>query len=149
MPSMSKSQQRLFCMAYAVRKGELSKSKVNKCVLDIVDSDMTNEQIHHFTKLKEMKTMKEIADQNFISEELDRQYDKIIEALQEAKKNNVPLDEGLFSSILGGVAGTTFGPSVMSAICKALGIDEKGQLGKLMTSRLILGAVGAMIGWKV
>lgn len=53
MPAKSKSQQRLFQMALAVRHGELDRSKVYKSVLDIVDSDMTDEQIKHFTILEE------------------------------------------------------------------------------------------------
>ena len=53
MPSTSKSQQRLFSMALAVRKGELKRSEVTQSVLDIVDGDMTDEQIKHFTVLKE------------------------------------------------------------------------------------------------
>lgn len=55
MPSTSKSQQTLFRMALAVRKGELPRSKVWKSVLDIVDSDMTNKEIEDFTVLKENK----------------------------------------------------------------------------------------------
>lgn len=51
MPATSKSQQRLFSMALAVRKGKLQRSEVNKSVLDIVDSDMSNNQLKHFTKL--------------------------------------------------------------------------------------------------
>lgn len=53
MPSKSKSQQRLFCMAYAVRKGKLERSKVSKEVLDIVDGDMTDQEIKDFMVLKE------------------------------------------------------------------------------------------------
>jgi len=53
MPSKSKSQQRLFCMAWAVRKGELERSKVSKEVLDIVDGDMTDQEIKEFMVLKE------------------------------------------------------------------------------------------------
>ena len=53
MPAASRSQQRLFCMALAVRKGDLARSKVSKSVLDIVDGDMTNKQIEDFTVLKE------------------------------------------------------------------------------------------------
>ena len=49
MPAKSKSQQRLFCMALAVRKGDLKRSEVNDSVLDIVDSDMTNKEIEDFT----------------------------------------------------------------------------------------------------
>ena len=48
MPAKSKAQQALFGMALAVRKGELEKSKVNKEVLDIVNSDMTNKEIEDF-----------------------------------------------------------------------------------------------------
>ena len=53
MPATSKSQQRLFCMALAVRKGDLPRSKANDAVLKIVDSKMTNKQIEDFTVLKE------------------------------------------------------------------------------------------------
>lgn len=53
MPSKSKSQQRLFSMALAVRKGELKRSEVHQSVLDIVDSKMTNKEIEEFTTLKE------------------------------------------------------------------------------------------------
>lgn len=48
MPSKSKSQQRLFCMAYAVRKGKLKRSDVSKPVLAIADGDMTDKQIEDF-----------------------------------------------------------------------------------------------------
>lgn len=82
-----------------------------------------------------------------INEELDKFYDMIIEKLLDAKKKQIPLDEGLFTSILGGVVGASFGPAVMKAVCEALGINEKGPLGSLITSRLILTAVGAKIGW--
>lgn len=48
MPAKSKSQQRLFGMALAVRKGEMKRSDVWKEVLDIVDSDMTDKEIEDF-----------------------------------------------------------------------------------------------------
>ena len=57
MPAKSKSQQRLFCMALAVRKGDLPRSKVDDAVLKIVDGEMTNKQIEEFTLLKENKIM--------------------------------------------------------------------------------------------
>ena len=56
MPSVSKSQQRLFSMALAVRKGKLKRSEVTQSVLDIVDGDMSNSEIEHFTVLKENLT---------------------------------------------------------------------------------------------
>lgn len=52
MPAKSKSQQRLFGMAHAVRKGELKRSEVNQEVLDIVDSNMTDKEIEDFAKTK-------------------------------------------------------------------------------------------------
>lgn len=50
MPSKSKSQQRLFGMALAVRRSELERSEVGKEVLDIVDGDMTDKEIEEFAK---------------------------------------------------------------------------------------------------
>ena len=52
MPSESKSQQRLFGMAYAARKGEISKSDLPDEVEDIVDSDMSTKDIKKFAKTK-------------------------------------------------------------------------------------------------
>lgn len=58
MPAKSKSQQRLFGMAYAVRKGEMKRSEVSDEVLDIVDGEMTDKQIEDFAKTKH-KSLKE------------------------------------------------------------------------------------------
>ena len=55
MPAKSKSQQRLFGMALAVRKGELKRDDVDSSVLDIVDGDMTDKQIEDFAKTKGLK----------------------------------------------------------------------------------------------
>lgn len=52
MPAQSKAQQRLFGMALAVRKKEISRSEASKEVLDIVDSDMTNKEIEDFASTK-------------------------------------------------------------------------------------------------
>lgn len=65
MPAKSKSQQRLFGMALAVRKGEMKRSDVWDEVLDIVDSDMTDKEIEDFAstkhdKIKEHRVMKNI-----------------------------------------------------------------------------------------
>lgn len=48
MPAKSKSQQQLFGMALAVRRGELPKSKVGEEVLDIVNSKMSDKDIEDF-----------------------------------------------------------------------------------------------------
>ena len=55
MPAVSKSQQRLFGMALAVRRGEIKRSDVNDAVLDIVNSDMTDKEIEDFAKTKDLK----------------------------------------------------------------------------------------------
>lgn len=65
MPAKSKSQQRLFGMALAVRKGEMKRSEVEKEVLDIVDGEMTDKEIEDFAKTKH-KGLKE-----YIKEQLN------------------------------------------------------------------------------
>lgn len=75
-------------------------------------------------------------------------YDDIIKALNEAKENNIPLDEGIGKAILGAAAGVTVGPAIMKSVCKVLGISETGALGNLMTSRLVLTALGGYLGYK-
>ena len=94
-----------------------------------------------------MKTMTELANSTPINEDLVL-YDDVIQKLQEAKENNVAIEEGIFGAIFGGIAGAAAGPAVMKAIAKVLGIDEKGSLYALMTSKLTITALGAYMGWK-
>lgn len=96
-----------------------------------------------------MKTMEEIANSAVVTEDLDTQYDNIIKLLQEAKENKTSIDEGLFGALFGGIAGATAGPAVMKAVCHVLGVDEKGTFGSLLTSRVVLAALGAKLGWKM
>lgn len=94
-----------------------------------------------------MKTMEEIAgSQQNINEELA--YDNIIQKLTEAKEANLPIEEGLLGALTGGIIGMAIGPKVMKAICKILGVDERGQFGSLLTSRMMTTALGAAMGWK-
>lgn len=65
MPSKSKSQQRLFGMALAVRRGDISRSDVDKEVLDIVDGKMTDKQIEDFARTKH-KSLKEYLNEQLI-----------------------------------------------------------------------------------
>lgn len=94
-----------------------------------------------------MKTMTELVNSTPINEDLVL-YNDVIQKLQEAKENNVAIEEGIFGAIFGGIAGAAAGPAVMKAIAKVLGIDEKGSLYALMTSKLTLTALGAYMGWK-
>lgn len=93
-----------------------------------------------------MKSIQEIADQQQITEDIN--YDTIIKKLQEAKENNIPLEEGILGAIIGGTVGFAAGPAIMKAVCKCLGVDEKGQFGQLLTSRLMLTAFATYMGWK-
>ena len=94
-----------------------------------------------------MKSLEEIANQQPINEDLT--YDTIIEKLQEAKENNVPIDEGIFGAIGGAILGASIGPKLGGALCKALGCDPKGTFGTLLTSKLVMGSIGATMGWKM
>lgn len=73
MPATSKSQQRLFCMALAVRKGDLKRSEVSKEVLGIVDSKMTDKEIEDFTVLKEYR-MRSLIDYIIEASNITKKY---------------------------------------------------------------------------
>lgn len=95
-----------------------------------------------------MKTISEQENrQEAINESLA--YDEIIQKLNEAKENNTPIEEGLLGAIGGVVLGTTLGPKLGAAICKALGCDPKGTFGSLLTSKLVMGAICGTMGWKL
>lgn len=79
----------------------------------------------------------------------DLNYDDIIQKLNEAKEQNIPIEEGILGAIGGVVLGTAFGPKLGGAICKALGVDPKGAFGSLLTSKLVMGSIGGVMGWKM
>lgn len=58
----SEAQQKLFGMALAVRRGELSRNKVTDKVLDIVDSDITNKEIEDFASTKHKDIPKKVGE---------------------------------------------------------------------------------------
>ncbi len=94
-----------------------------------------------------MKSIEEIVNEGQINESLI--YDEIIQKLNEAKENNIPVNEGILGAIAGGMVGATVGPKLMQAICKALGVDVKGLFGSLLTSKLVMGSVGTAMGWRL
>ena len=65
MPAKSKSQQRLFSMALAVRKGKLKRGEVYQSVLDVVDSDMTDKEIEEFTVRESMRRLIDVINEKF------------------------------------------------------------------------------------
>ena len=77
-------------------------------------------------------------------------YNYIVESAEVAKEENKELsdvlDEGILGMLAGGVIGATAGASIMKAICSALGLKENGVLYNTLTSRLVMGAVGAQLG---
>ena len=94
-----------------------------------------------------MENIDKFINNDQITEELT--YDDVIQKLQEAKEAGTPIDEGILGAIGGAILGASFGPKLGNAICSALGVDPKGSLGSLMTSRLVLGAICGKIGMKL
>ena len=94
-----------------------------------------------------MKSMKEIADESQINETLV--YDEVIQKLNEAKENGTPIEEGLLGAIGGTIIGAAIGPKLGQAICRGLAIEQKGALGNLITSKLVMGAICGYMGWKM
>lgn len=101
-----------------------------------------------------MKTIDEIQNQQYqqlIKESTQSLKDYIIEVSNKAKEENKEvsevIDEGILGSLVGGIIGGTAGKSIMQAVCKALGVKEDSTLGRLLTSRIVLTAVGAQLGY--
>ena len=74
--------------------------------------------------------------------EAEKAYEEIVRRLETGEE----IDEGLLGGLAGGAVGALAGPAVGRAICKVLGIDPKGNLGRLLTSRLVTTALGYAIG---
>ena len=98
-----------------------------------------------------MKSMEELANAKHEEQNVNEAlvYDDIIKKLNEAKENGTPIDEGIFGAIGGAVIGAAIGPKLGAALCRALGVDPKGTFGSLLTSKLLLGSIGASMGWKI
>ena len=75
-------------------------------------------------------------------QEAEKAYAILLEKLNKGEE----VDEGFLGALVGGAAGALAGPAIGRAICKALGIDENGNLGKLLTSRLVTTAIGIALG---
>lgn len=88
-----------------------------------------------------------VMDETYEPQGQELSYDNIINKLTEARDNNVPINEGIIGALVGGVAGVTIAPVIMKTLCKILGIDERGQVGSLLTSRLVLTALCTKMGW--
>lgn len=90
----------------------------------------------------ESELTKDLSSQQIL--EAENAYKILAEKLEKGE----PIDEGILGGLLGGTVGFLAGPAIGKAICKALGIDENGTLGKLLTSRLVTTAIGATLGYK-
>lgn len=75
-------------------------------------------------------------------QEGEKFYNLLVEKLEKGE----PIDEGILGALVGGAAGFLVGPAIGKAICSVLGIKEDGHLGKLLTSRLVTTAMGAVLG---
>ena len=75
-------------------------------------------------------------------QEAEKAYYQILEKLNKGEE----IDEGFLGALTGGAIGALAGPAIGRAICRALGINEEGTLGKLLTSRLVTTAIGIALG---
>jgi outer membrane lipoprotein SlyB len=71
-------------------------------------------------------------------QEAEKVYQQIIEKLEAGED----IDEGLLGGLAGAGLGALAGPAIGKALCSVLGVDPKGTLGKLLTSRLVTTAFG-------
>lgn len=108
-------------------------------------SDINKHGIN-YRKIYENLMINDIDSELSISES---DYDIIIEKLLKAKESGTPIDEGILGAIGGAIIGAAWGPKLGNAICKALGVDPKGSFGSLLTSRLVMAAIGTTMGWKL
>lgn len=81
-----------------------------------------------------------------LSPEEIREAEEVYYQMVEKLENGEEIDEGFWGAVAGGAVGALAGPAIGKALCKVLGIDEKGHLGKLLTSRLVTTAMGIALG---
>ena len=105
---------------------------------------MKNNKIKKSNSILESFDLSEI---HIIEEQ--RLISSLLESVESAKTPGQALEEGLLGGIVGGIAGATLAPAIMKSICKILGIQENGTLGQLLTSKLVLSAIGAQLGLKM
>jgi len=67
--------------------------------------------------------------------------EKLYKQLLEKLEKNEPIDEGIFGGLVAAGASALIGPAIMKSLCKCLGIEENGTLGKLLTSKLVLASL--------
>ena len=91
------------------------------------------------SKIFEAEEIKNLSKEQIL--EAEEMYNNLITKL----KNGEDIEEGFFSSVAGGAVGALVGPAIGKAVCKVLGVDENGTLGKLLTSRLVSAAIGASL----
>ena len=92
------------------------------------------------SKIFESQEIKDLTSEEIL--EGEKLYHDILEKLEKGE----PIDEGIFGALIGGTAGFLAGPAIGRAICSCLGIDQKGTLGKLLTSKLVTTALGIALG---
>ena len=131
---------------YTLKDGTLIQVNENQICYKIDNIDYTslvfsNGQIL-YVKNNQWKKMKNL--QKHISEQREMLIESKSDELAQMITEGQEINEGFFSSLLGGLAGVTIGATVMKAVCKAIGL-EKGMIYDLLTSKLVCGIAGAAI----
>ena len=94
-----------------------------------------------------IKTFDEFNNEAVLNESDMQIVNEAADKIAEMLKNGDEIDEGIFNAILGGAAGYALGPSIGTAICKALGVTS-GLLYNLLTSKACTTAVSAYLGYR-
>lgn len=94
-----------------------------------------------------IKTFDEFNNEAVLNESDMQIVNEAADKIAEMLKNGDEIDEGIFNAILGGAAGYALGPSIGTAICKALGVTS-GLLYNLLTSKAFTTAVSAYLGYR-
>jgi len=92
------------------------------------------------SKIFEAEEIKDLSPEEIL--EGEKLYYDLLDKLEKGEN----IDEGIFGGLIGGLSGAIVGPAIGRALCSVLGIDQKGILGKLLTSRLVTTSMGIAIG---
>jgi hypothetical protein len=115
---------------------------------DNAESVKEEEKLPTYYDIKYAQSSKifEAAEVMGTSPEQLQEAEKAYAILLEKLNNKEEVDEGFLGALAGGAVGALAGPAIGRAICRALGIEENGNLGKLLTSRLVTTAIGISLG---
>lgn len=74
-------------------------------------------------------------------------YVSIVSSIIDEEVDSIIISEGFFGGLVGGlVGGSDIAKDIVTKIALGLGVSPSSPLGNLLTSRVVLGIVGSVIG---